>query len=1314
MTTRMTLPSLSDFSENIPRVPETGLKPKKLLPAKRLNSEYISKPAFYTTGGETCLVFDKEFLSLDDFENEVRKELTVNESYSGFDDDYYEAGEYELEASAGWRDADNFSEWNDLYDMDYILNEIESDPDFFNKYDFLNSIISYAADKVNCKLDGSQWLYEYDFTVNDNALTNTVNTSGEARVPHYYNSLERESEFPIDIMKGMEGAGLLDRENNKHMWLWVPEFYSNPDTISTTSTIVYDMGLVDENGDWYENTYTTVDGIIGKDADINAIEIPGHPDGLVFSHWSTVKPGEGVTQEKVSSIAYDYDAQTLYAVWREPSLDIKYTLKEFYMNADGTYPEDVEGVIENATPDSTVSAPESTDSLFVLDAEKSSKDVVINKDGSSVVNAYYERVKYNLVYHYEDNTGSAIDVYKVRFGDKLPAFDVHPSGVPYKTGYNFLGWTTVEGGTEPETLPTAMPTNDLHLYAIYEPIKVYYLFDAVEGTFANGDQYMRYEYAYGEKTEAPETPAAPGKEFVEWDNDIPANAYEDLTFEAIYEDEIYTVTFKADTDEDGTYETIVAEKEFVYGEKLYPEFAPENYPLDAWKLEDGTAVEISDEETAYTVTDSIVLYTVGKDEYPARFYWCEEDMESGAEPYTTVYVKYGEAVIAPEVPEKKGHTFIGWSADIPETMPAENLEFAAIYEPNTYNIDWCIDGLIMTDTCVYGETIETPNPFKKKGYTFIGWTPEIPETMPDYDLTFEAVWQVNTHTVTWNVDGVETNVEYDYIEAIILPEPPEKVGYTFIGWDAEVPSVMPDNDLYFTAEWEINKHNVIWICDENETVVEYYYGEEITVPEVPAKVGYTFIEWDAEIPATMPDCDLAFEAVWQINTHTVTWIVDGVETNVEYDYNEAIILPDPPEKIGYTFIGWDAEIPSVMPDNDLVFIAEWELNKYNVTWITDGEETTAEYFYGEEITVPELPEKTGYTLVGWTPEIPDTMPAENLILTAVYEVNYYDAVFFTNGGVFSDGTSVKRISTAYNASIVTPEKPYREGYDFYGWAYNGVNIGDSYLGRMDSIEGKIFEALWVSNEEVYYVVEYYMMNTVGEYECTSMIFTASPDQFISTLPPTAEGFIYNHEKSIDHGRASTDETLVLKFYLDREVYKFTTVIDSVSESVDYYYGAMISEPSVPVKDSYEFVGWDKEIPETMPANDVTVTAKFKVKAEDKTYPKLTISTPEKRTLYYGETITLYANVKNLPDGAKIKWSVEGDGVSIKTSASGKTCTVTSTSNGNVVIRATVVDKNGNTVKGSDGKPVSDYEYFYSEVNLWQIIVSFFRGLFRGR
>ena len=110
--------------------------------------------------------------------------------------------------------------------------------------------------------------------------------------------------------------------------------------------------------------------------------------------------------------------------------------------------------------------------------------------------------------------------------------------------------------------------------------------------------------------------------------------------------------------------------------------------------------------------------------------------------------------------------------------------------------------------------------------------------------------------------------------------------------------------------------------------------------------------------------------------------------------------------------------------------------------------------------------------------------------------------------------------------------------------------------------------------------------------------------------------------------------------------------------------------------------------------------------------RITIATPSERTIQYGESIVLYANATGLPEGAKIKWRiVEGSGVTLKSSASGTTCTVTSKSNGNVTIEAYAVDKNGNSIVNEKGNRVCDREGITSEVSLWWIILYYIRQMF---
>ncbi len=110
--------------------------------------------------------------------------------------------------------------------------------------------------------------------------------------------------------------------------------------------------------------------------------------------------------------------------------------------------------------------------------------------------------------------------------------------------------------------------------------------------------------------------------------------------------------------------------------------------------------------------------------------------------------------------------------------------------------------------------------------------------------------------------------------------------------------------------------------------------------------------------------------------------------------------------------------------------------------------------------------------------------------------------------------------------------------------------------------------------------------------------------------------------------------------------------------------------------------------------------------------RVTIATPSNRYLKYGESINLYANATGLPEGSKIKWRiVEGSGVTLDPSVSGAICTVTSKSNGNVIIEAYAVNKYGNTIVNEKGNRICDKEGIGSEVSLWWIILYLIKQMF---
>ena len=81
------------------------------------------------------------------------------------------------------------------------------------------------------------------------------------------------------------------------------------------------------------------------------------------------------------------------------------------------------------------------------------------------------------------------------------------------------------------------------------------------------------------------------------------------------------------------------------------------------------------------------------------------------------------------------------------------------------------------------------------------------------------------------------------------------------------------------------------------------------------------------------------------------------------------------------------EIPTTMPAENMTVTAQWEINQYTITFDTAGGSEIAPITqdYGTQITTPEAPTREGYTFIGWDREIPTTMPAENITITAKWK-----------------------------------------------------------------------------------------------------------------------------------------------------------------------------------------------------------------------------------------------------------------------------------------------------------------------------------------
>ena len=263
-------------------------------------------------------------------------------------------------------------------------------------------------------------------------------------------------------------------------------------------------------------------------------------------------------------------------------------------------------------------------------------------------------------------------------------------------------------------------------------------------------------------------------------------------------------------------------------------------------------------------------------------------------------------------------------------------------------------------------------------------------------------WTAPTYAVTLNTNGGtiadgKDVTGYTYGVGTTLPTDVTRTGYTFKGWyDNENLTGSPvtaiggaeTGNKEYWAKWEINQYTITFDTNGGSEIapITQDYGTEITVPADPTRKGYTFKGWDKEIPETMPAENITVKAQWGINQYTITFDTNGGSeiAPITQDYGTEITAPADPTRKGYTFKGWDKEIPETMPAENITVKAQWEINQYTITFDTNGGSEIAPITqdYGTEITVPDNPTRKGYTFKGWDKEIPETMPAENLTITA--------------------------------------------------------------------------------------------------------------------------------------------------------------------------------------------------------------------------------------------------------------------------------------------------------------------------------------------
>ena len=240
---------------------------------------------------------------------------------------------------------------------------------------------------------------------------------------------------------------------------------------------------------------------------------------------------------------------------------------------------------------------------------------------------------------------------------------------------------------------------------------------------------------------------------------------------------------------------------------------------------------------------------------------------------------------------------------------------------------------------------------------------------------------------------------------------------------------------------------------------------------------------------------------------------------------------------------------------------------FNLIYTVDGEEYRKYGIEAGEFITPEpVPTKEGYTFSGWS-EIPETMPAHDVTVTGTFSINNYKLTYIV------DGEKYKSYDVEYGATITPEPAPTKEGCTFSGWSKIPAS--------MPAHDVTVTGSFTVNKYKLIYKVD------GADYKTYDLEFKA---KITPEATPTKEGYTFSGWSEIPETMPAHDVTVTGSFTINK--YKLTYIVDGEEyKTYELDYGASITPETAPTKEGYTFSGWS-EIPETMPAHDVTVIGTF--------------------------------------------------------------------------------------------------------------------------
>lgn len=784
------------------------------------------------------------------------------------------------------------------------------------------------------------------------------------------------------------------------------------------------------NGGKYDGSEDAIE-ITGKYGDeITAPEAEKlEKEGYVFGGWEPALP-ENLPAEN----------ETYTAIWN-PAKDTAYTVEVYYQDTEGNYAD---------TPDDVIPMQGETDSVInvaipvpygfeICTTEGDyGKDVVIKADGSTVYKVYFDRVEYAIVFDGNEGTIGGEDQISQKYL-YLSTVTAPADADLYREGYTFAGWAPAVNSEATKAVT----------YKAQWTVNSYDVIYVIKGeTEEENETFLVDSFDFGEDlTVTSDKPEKTGYTHSGW-TDAAGNSYkfpatmpaEDITVYAKFTPNPYKAYFFEEADSQTPYDIIDADFDSAIEA---PASKPEKqgYEFGGWSTDGETPLDFEngnvkmDEENK----NFVAVWTPAAQDVPVEYYIMGTDGKYPETANETGSVKSETDAVASIAPAEKANYTVDAEKSVLEAVVAADgsTVLKVYYKLNSTKLTITVDG---EDTVIEGLVgsevpAEQIPDTDKPGYTFTGWKDgegndvELPTTMPEKDATYEAQYEIKVYNVTFIVDGevYDGPNETKYGAPIAVPSAPTKNGHTFAQWvdkagnNPDDYAGMPDSDLEFTAEWTANT-NIGYVLNVYEMDKEGNYPSEPTII-------YTFNDGvvgdDRTVTPTVPE---------------------GFVLDIE-----SINTPEKSELTG--------KIPAT---GTLTLKAYYTRQQFTLYLDVDGEITEEVYYFEQEIADRNDPVKKGWSFEGWQPDIPAVMPAEDVTVVAQFKKNSYTATFDAGEGAYTDGSKVVTKDVPYGESVTKPDTdPVKTGYKFLGWSTDGETVIEN-LGKMDD-QGKTYIAVFVKS-----------------------------------------------------------------------------------------------------------------------------------------------------------------------------------------------------------------------------------------------------------